>query len=196
MTKIFDLRFVNTICYPTKRNQEQIKDLAKIVDIMIIIGSFTSANSKRLTSLSKDLNNNTYQVTDELELDDKGVFELLQNGITTAVFQMESRGMREYLIKLKPISLNVKEFVGGTLFEQRKTLIQLLIKKNDPEFQYLAYLLYDLLSNDNNNTVDTVEQTVLFDSLPWNIKKLFRNAMKTTINYTKYYQATIIIKYP
>ena len=89
------------------------------------------------------------------------------------------------LIKLKPISQNVKEFVGGTLFEQRKTLIQLLIKKNDPEFQYLAYLLYDLLSNDNNNTVDTVEQTVLFDSLPWNIKKLFRNAMKTTINYTK-----------
>ena len=39
---------------------------------------------------------------DELNLDDKGVFELLQKGITTAVFQMESRGMREYLIKLKP----------------------------------------------------------------------------------------------
>jgi ATP-dependent Lon protease len=89
------------------------------------------------------------------------------------------------LIKLKPISQNVKEFIGGTLFEQRKTLIQLLIKKNDPEFQYLAYLLYDLLSNDSNNTIDTVEQTVLFDSLPWNIKKLFREAMKTTINYTK-----------
>lgn len=68
MTKIFDLRFVNTICYPTKRNQEQIKDLAKIVDIMIIIGSFTSANSMRLTSLSKHLNANTFQVTDESEL--------------------------------------------------------------------------------------------------------------------------------
>ena len=63
MTKIFDLRFVNTICFPTKRNQEQIKGLAKIVDTMIIIGSFTSANSKRLTSLSKLINNNTYQVT-------------------------------------------------------------------------------------------------------------------------------------
>jgi len=71
MTKIFDLRFVNTICYPTKRNQEQIKDLAKIVDIMIIIGSFTSANSKRLTSLSKELNDNTFQVTDEEDLKNK-----------------------------------------------------------------------------------------------------------------------------
>ncbi|SVE00541.1 uncharacterized protein METZ01_LOCUS453395, partial [marine metagenome] len=26
MTKIFDLRFVNTICFPTKRNQNQIKE--------------------------------------------------------------------------------------------------------------------------------------------------------------------------
>tara|TARA_B100001750_G_scaffold231669_1_gene230064 strand:- start:1130 stop:1972 length:843 start_codon:yes stop_codon:yes gene_type:complete len=63
MTKVFDLHFVNTICYPTKRNQEQIKELAKVCDLMIIIGSFTSANSKRLTLLSKNLNNNTYQVT-------------------------------------------------------------------------------------------------------------------------------------
>jgi len=70
MTKVFDLRFVNTICFPTKKNQNQIKDLAKIVDTMIIIGSFTSANSKRLTSLSKLINKNTYQVTCADELQD------------------------------------------------------------------------------------------------------------------------------
>ena len=63
MKKIFDLHFVNTICYPTKRNQEQIKEMAKINDVMIIIGSFTSANSKRLTMLSKEINIKTYQVT-------------------------------------------------------------------------------------------------------------------------------------
>ena len=64
MKKVFDLHFVNTICYPTKRNQEQIKELAKKYDIMIIIGSFTSANSKRLTMLSKKINDRTYQVTE------------------------------------------------------------------------------------------------------------------------------------
>ena len=68
MTKVFDLHFVNTICYPTKRNQQQIKELAKISDIMLIIGSFTSANSKRLTMLSKNINENTYQVTCSDEL--------------------------------------------------------------------------------------------------------------------------------
>ena len=68
MDKVFDLHFVNTICYPTKRNQEQIKDLAKKAGVMIIIGSFTSANSKRLTMLSKKINPKTYQVTESKDL--------------------------------------------------------------------------------------------------------------------------------
>jgi len=68
MTKVFDLHFVNTICYPTKRNHEQIKDLAVRHDIMIIIGSFTSANSKRLTEIAKKLNKNSYQVTSSSDI--------------------------------------------------------------------------------------------------------------------------------
>ncbi|MBT7376896.1 MAG: 4-hydroxy-3-methylbut-2-enyl diphosphate reductase [Candidatus Marinimicrobia bacterium] len=63
MEKVFDLHFVNTICYPTKRNHEQIKTLAMVNDVMIIIGSFTSANSKRLAELSSERNRNSYQVT-------------------------------------------------------------------------------------------------------------------------------------
>ena len=88
------------------------------------------------------------------------------------------------LIKQKTISQVVKEFINSELYEQRTTLIQLLIKSNENEFQYLAYLLYDLLSNENNGNIDTLEQTVLYDSLPWNIKKYFKNAMKQTIQYT------------
>ena len=71
MEKVFDLRFINTICFPTKRNQEQIKDLADKMDVMIIIGSFTSANSKRLTLLSEKINPRTYQVTCKNDLKDK-----------------------------------------------------------------------------------------------------------------------------
>ena len=89
------------------------------------------------------------------------------------------------LIKKKTISQLVKEFIANHLYGQRKTLIQLLTKYSDPEYQYLAYLLYDLLSNESNNNFDTLDQTILFDSLPWNIKKYFRDAMKTTIKYTK-----------
>tara|TARA_Y100001935_G_C17254234_1_gene482727 strand:- start:447 stop:1298 length:852 start_codon:yes stop_codon:yes gene_type:complete len=62
MIKVYDLHFINTICFPTKRNQNQIKELAQNNDLMIIIGSFTSANSKRLTELSLEINPNTFQV--------------------------------------------------------------------------------------------------------------------------------------
>ena len=89
-----------------------------------------------------------------------------------------------YLIKQKTISQVVKEFINNELYGQRTILIQLLIKSNENEFQYLAYLLYDLLSNENNGNIDTLEQTVLYDSLPWNIKKYFKIAMKQTIEYT------------
>jgi len=63
LTKVHDLQFINTICYPTKRNQTQLKELAGMSDVVIIIGSFTSANSKRLTQLALAQNSNSHQVT-------------------------------------------------------------------------------------------------------------------------------------
>ena len=77
------------------------------------------------------------------------------------------------LIKQKNISQVVKDFLTCELYSQRKTIINLLLPDDNPEFQYLAYLLYDLMSNDVNGNIDTHEQTSLFDSLPWNIKKKF-----------------------
>tara|TARA_Y100000992_G_scaffold135643_1_gene89700 strand:- start:1816 stop:5169 length:3354 start_codon:yes stop_codon:yes gene_type:complete len=88
------------------------------------------------------------------------------------------------LIKQKPISQIVKEFINGELYYQRTILIQLLLKNNNQEFQYLAYLLYDLLSNDNNSNIDTSDQSILLDTLPWSIKTHFKEAMKLTIKYT------------
>ena len=70
MEKVFDLRFVNTICFPTRRNHEQIKELSLHCDVMIVIGSYTSANSKRLTQLALERNKRTYQVTASDELDE------------------------------------------------------------------------------------------------------------------------------
>ncbi|MBL50623.1 MAG: 4-hydroxy-3-methylbut-2-enyl diphosphate reductase [Candidatus Marinimicrobia bacterium] len=69
MQKVYDLRFVNTICFPTRRNHEQIKQLATQCEVMIVIGSFTSANSKRLTQLALERNKRSYQVTTANDLE-------------------------------------------------------------------------------------------------------------------------------
>jgi ATP-dependent Lon protease len=88
------------------------------------------------------------------------------------------------ILKQKTITQTTKDFIADDLFSKRNTLLYLLIKTDNYENQYLAYLLYDLLSNDVNGSIDSEEQTILFDSFPWNIKQIFKKAMKNTINYT------------
>jgi ATP-dependent Lon protease len=86
--------------------------------------------------------------------------------------------------KQKILAQIIKDFINSDLYKRREVLIHLLIKDNDSEFQYLAYLLYDMLSTDNGGTIDTQEQTTLYDSLPRSIKKKFKNAMHKTIECT------------
>lgn len=89
------------------------------------------------------------------------------------------------LIKQKTISQTIKDFIIDDIYFKRLTLIQLLIHSDNFENQYLAYLLYDLLTNDtNNSTIDTQEQTILFDSFPWFIKRKFLHSIKNTVQYT------------
>ncbi len=87
-------------------------------------------------------------------------------------------------LKQKQISYAVKDFINEDMYNKRSILINLLVRSSNYDNQYLAYLLYDLLSNDSNGNVDTQEQTLLFDSFPWTIKQYFKQAMKKTIQYT------------
>ncbi len=69
VTKVQDLRIINTICQPTRGRQKQLKELAVQNDVMIIVGSFTSANTKRLTSIAKQINPRSYQVQGPEDVD-------------------------------------------------------------------------------------------------------------------------------
>jgi len=88
------------------------------------------------------------------------------------------------ILKQKQITQVIKEFITDDMFNKRNTLLQLLICSSNYENQYLSYLLYDLLSNDSNGNIDTQEQIILFDSLHWQMKQFFKQAMKKTIQYT------------
>lgn len=89
------------------------------------------------------------------------------------------------LIKNKPLKEIINEFLNDTLYQQRQTLLKLLIYKNDKEISYLCYLLYDLLNNENQSTLDSSQQKQLLDSLPYSIRINFKEAMKSTIEYTQ-----------
>lgn len=108
MEKVFDLRFVNTICFPTRRNHSQIKDLAYSCDTMIVIGSFTSANSKRLTQLSLEKNKNTYQVTSAGELNDSWFKNCEKVGISAGASTPDEI-IKEVVNKIKKIGKVTEE---------------------------------------------------------------------------------------
>lgn len=88
------------------------------------------------------------------------------------------------LLQKESLSQAVKYFLSSDRYAQRLTLLQLLIKGSSAEYQYLSYLLFDLLSSDSNSNVDTQEQTELFNSLPSKAKTFFKEALKNTQSYT------------
>jgi len=102
LQKVYDLRFVNTICFPTKRNHERIKELSVNCDLMIVIGSFTSANSKRLTELAVQRNGNSYQVTGKEDLKKEWFYNVENVGISAGA------STPDYLIE--EVKNQIKEF--------------------------------------------------------------------------------------
>tara|TARA_B100000700_G_scaffold73331_1_gene81829 strand:+ start:368 stop:1228 length:861 start_codon:yes stop_codon:yes gene_type:complete len=112
MTKVYDLNFVNTICFPTKRNQDQIKDLAKECDVMIVIGSFTSANSKRLTMLAEEINKKSYQVTDADDINIEWFAGAKTVGLSAGASTPDNI-INNVLDKIKTISKNHEEMIYG-----------------------------------------------------------------------------------
>ena len=79
----------------------------------------------------------------------------------------------------------VKQFNKSSIMEKRRIILELLIFKQENDFEYIAYLLYDMLTTDSNNNIDSREQCLIYDSLPINFKKYFKEAMNNTLAYTE-----------
>jgi len=62
--KVFipELKFHNTICNPTRIKQKEMHSMPLENNVMIIIGSKASANTKRLYEISKSLNPHSYWI--------------------------------------------------------------------------------------------------------------------------------------
>jgi 4-hydroxy-3-methylbut-2-enyl diphosphate reductase len=66
--RIPELKFYNTVCRPTQIKQEEIRKMPLDNDLMIIIGSKTSANTKRLYEISRSLNKKSYWVRSKRDI--------------------------------------------------------------------------------------------------------------------------------
>lgn len=63
-----DVRFIDTVCQPTKDRQDAMHRLAAECDVIVVVGGPESNNSRKLTELARSLGRSAYQVSSAAEL--------------------------------------------------------------------------------------------------------------------------------
>jgi 4-hydroxy-3-methylbut-2-enyl diphosphate reductase len=63
-----DIRFIDTVCQPTKERQQALHDLAAQCEVVVVVGGPDSNNSRKLTELARRLGRPAYQVANAAEL--------------------------------------------------------------------------------------------------------------------------------
>ena len=68
MKSVEEIKIFNTICNVTADAQKNTLDLAKRVDLMVVVGGHNSANTSRLAQLCRELGKRTYHIEMAKEL--------------------------------------------------------------------------------------------------------------------------------
>jgi len=63
-----EVRFLDTVCQPTKDRQASLRELAQACEVVVVVGGPDSNNSRKLTELARQLGCRAYQVAGAGEL--------------------------------------------------------------------------------------------------------------------------------
>ena len=88
--RIEDLKFFNTICRPTRIKQGEIRSMPQKNDLMLIIGSKNSANTKRLYEISKSLNRRSHWISGPEEIKNSWLKGVKKVGVTAGASTPDS----------------------------------------------------------------------------------------------------------
>ncbi len=70
-----ELKIINTVCPVTIRRQEDTVELARAVDLMVVVGGRSSANTKELTRLCEIVGTRAVQIQGVADLTDAALFD-------------------------------------------------------------------------------------------------------------------------
>ncbi|MCM8770142.1 MAG: 4-hydroxy-3-methylbut-2-enyl diphosphate reductase [Candidatus Omnitrophica bacterium] len=80
--RLKNVKFYNTICQPTRNKQKEIRCLPLEHDMVIVIGSRNSANTRRLFEIARVLNPKTYWVQSAEEVQPTWLEDIESVGVT------------------------------------------------------------------------------------------------------------------
>lgn len=84
-----NIRFVDTVCHPTKRRQQAMLDLIKLVDAVVVVGGQNSNNTKRLVQLCEKHCTPALHVTNADEVDPKWIGNAKTIGLTAGTSTLD-----------------------------------------------------------------------------------------------------------
>ncbi len=103
---------VKDICYATQNRQNAVREMATLVELILVIGSAKSSNSNRLRDLAEELGTPAYLVNDATDINPAWLESVNRVGITAGASAPELLVNRaiEYLSTLRAVEV---EKLGG-----------------------------------------------------------------------------------
>lgn len=82
MDRFGSMRIVNTICRATRLRQESVQELAEKTELVIVVGSPSSANTRRLAEIAESLGTSAHMIESADELNSEWLDYVEKLGIT------------------------------------------------------------------------------------------------------------------
>lgn len=100
-----ELRIFNTICNETIKRQESTRELAKEVEVMLVIGGRNSANTSILVKICNEFKHNVYHIEDKRELKPEWFINKRSVGISSGASTPDwiVQEVVDQLEKIKPL---------------------------------------------------------------------------------------------
>jgi len=80
--RVPEIRIVDTTCPETGRRYESAKNLAQTVDALLVVGSRSSANTRKLAEVCRETGKPTYHIESADEIDEEWLHEGERFGVT------------------------------------------------------------------------------------------------------------------
>jgi 4-hydroxy-3-methylbut-2-enyl diphosphate reductase len=107
LDRLSELRVVNTICGATRKRQAAALELAGRVDLMVVVGGRTSANTIRLTEMCAATGVGTYQVESADEVKEAWLKGRHRVGVTAGA-STPNQAIDEVVLRLDNIASDTK----------------------------------------------------------------------------------------
>ena len=99
---------VRDICYATQNRQQAVHDLAKQVDLILVVGSKNSSNSNRLREIGQELGKPSYLIDDASALQPEWFIGVQTVGLTAGASapEMLVQGVLDGLRRLQQVDVS------------------------------------------------------------------------------------------